>query len=318
MFLERFRAEARHTAALVAHRHRRGLRLRRGAGTERRSPYIVMELVPGEPLSALHRAARARSRRTAPSTSSGRPRSALQAAHDAGVIHRDVKPGNILCRPRPDVVKVTDFGIARAADSVPLTRPARSWARRTTCRPSRLRARGHAGQRHLLPRRRGLRVPGRPPAVRRRHPGRRRAGAPAATSRRRCRDDMPARCATWSTRCWPRTRPRGRRSAGATLGRAGAAPLPKTAEAGHGRDRAADRHRSAARMSAVAAPRRAAARGADDAGHHAAPGRRGRGAGAELSGTDPGSGCRDRVHGDRGGSPYAARAGRRSPSCSCC
>lgn len=47
--------------------------------------------------------------------------SALQAAHEAGVIHRDVKPGNILVTPSGDL-KITDFGIARASDTVPLTR----------------------------------------------------------------------------------------------------------------------------------------------------------------------------------------------------
>ena len=47
--------------------------------------------------------------------------SALQAAHDAGVVHRDIKPGNILLTPQGDV-KITDFGISRAADSVPITR----------------------------------------------------------------------------------------------------------------------------------------------------------------------------------------------------
>lgn len=47
--------------------------------------------------------------------------SALQAAHDAGVIHRDVKPGNILVTPQGDM-KITDFGISRASDAMPLTR----------------------------------------------------------------------------------------------------------------------------------------------------------------------------------------------------
>ncbi len=45
---------------------------------------------------------------------------ALQAAHERGVIHRDVKPGNLMITP-DGRVKVTDFGIARATDEVPLT-----------------------------------------------------------------------------------------------------------------------------------------------------------------------------------------------------
>ncbi|WP_232835303.1 serine/threonine-protein kinase [Actinocorallia populi] len=45
---------------------------------------------------------------------------ALQAIHSAGVVHRDLKPSNVLLAP--DGPRVIDFGIARAADSTPLTR----------------------------------------------------------------------------------------------------------------------------------------------------------------------------------------------------
>jgi hypothetical protein len=121
-FLERFRAEARNTAMLshsgIATVYDYGeVALEGGYGS---SSYLVMELVPGQPLSALL-AAEAPLAPDRVMNIVGQAALALQAAHEAGVVHRDIKPGNLLVTA-DDTVKVTDFGIARAADAVPLTR----------------------------------------------------------------------------------------------------------------------------------------------------------------------------------------------------
>ncbi|WP_416444389.1 protein kinase domain-containing protein [Leucobacter sp. HNU] len=114
-FLERFRAEARH-AALVNHE---GIANVFDYGEEQGSAYIVMELVPGEPLSTIIE----REGKLPPDRVLGivaQTATSLQAAHDAGLVHRDIKPGNLLITPEGRV-KITDFGIARIADQVPLT-----------------------------------------------------------------------------------------------------------------------------------------------------------------------------------------------------
>ena len=114
-FLERFRAEARH-AALVNHE---GIANVFDYGEEQGSAYIVMELVPGEPLSAIiEREGKLPSDRVLGIVA--QTATSLQAAHDAGLVHRDIKPGNLLITPEGRV-KITDFGIARIADQVPLT-----------------------------------------------------------------------------------------------------------------------------------------------------------------------------------------------------
>ncbi len=114
-FLERFRAEARH-AALVNHE---GIANVFDYGEEDGSAYLVMELVPGEALSAI-----IERERVLPTDRVldfvAQTAAALQAAHAAGLVHRDIKPGNLLITP-DGRVKITDFGIARIADQVPLT-----------------------------------------------------------------------------------------------------------------------------------------------------------------------------------------------------
>ncbi|MEV8213588.1 serine/threonine protein kinase [Leifsonia sp. NPDC077715] len=114
-FLERFRAEARH-AALVNHE---GIANVYDYGEEEGSAYLVMELVPGEALSSIlereHVLSTDRTLDIVAQTAA-----ALHAAHAAGLVHRDIKPGNLLITP-DGRVKITDFGIARIADQVPLT-----------------------------------------------------------------------------------------------------------------------------------------------------------------------------------------------------
>jgi serine/threonine protein kinase len=114
-FLERFRAEARH-AALVNHE---GIANVFDYGEEDGSAFLVMELVPGEPLSAILDRDRTLSADKVLDIVA-QTSAALHAAHQAGLVHRDVKPGNLLITPEGRV-KITDFGIARIADQVPLT-----------------------------------------------------------------------------------------------------------------------------------------------------------------------------------------------------
>lgn len=114
-FLERFRAEARHTALL----NHPGVANVFDYGEEDGSAYLVMELVPGEPLSnIIERDKKLPADRIL--NIMAQTARALAAAHSQGLVHRDVKPGNLIITP-DERVKVTDFGIARLADQVPLT-----------------------------------------------------------------------------------------------------------------------------------------------------------------------------------------------------
>jgi len=115
-FLKRLRTEARNSAALshpnIAQMYDYGEQ--QGAG------YLVMELVLGEPLAdLLEREPVIAPRKLLPilaSTARG-----LHHAHLAKVVHRDVKPGNILIEHNGRGVKITDFGVSLAANQAPMT-----------------------------------------------------------------------------------------------------------------------------------------------------------------------------------------------------
>jgi serine/threonine-protein kinase len=121
-FRARFRAEAHHAAAL-SHPNIAAVfdygEEQTTDGSGEHLAYLVMELVEGESLSALLA-------RTGPLSPEQtlvvlrQTAAALAVAHAAGVVHRDVKPGNVLVR-EDGTVKITDFGIAWSAGSVPLT-----------------------------------------------------------------------------------------------------------------------------------------------------------------------------------------------------
>ncbi|BFV58489.1 hypothetical protein KCMC57_up35930 [Kitasatospora sp. CMC57] len=110
-FAERFGQEAQHAARL----HHPRIVTVFDSGVDQGSPYIVMELVDGRPLSQL----------IADTTWLPVERAvgiaaavceALEVAHAAGLVHRDIKPGNIMIT-HDGGVKVVDFGIARASSS---------------------------------------------------------------------------------------------------------------------------------------------------------------------------------------------------------
>jgi len=116
--LHRFRAEARHAGALS---HQNIARVYDyGDPSAEHPPYLVMELIDGDSVAQVLRSGgamdAARAMDVVAQTAAG-----LNAAHQAGLVHRDVKPANLLLNAA-GVVKITDFGISYAAGSAPMTR----------------------------------------------------------------------------------------------------------------------------------------------------------------------------------------------------
>ncbi|MEA2002116.1 MAG: Stk1 family PASTA domain-containing Ser/Thr kinase [Actinomycetota bacterium] len=116
-FLARFRREAQNAAGL---NHPNIVSIY-DFGKHEDTYFMVMELIQGRTLRDVRRSEGALLPRRAAEIAA-ETAAALTVAHQAGVFHRDIKPGNIMLTP-DGTVKVTDFGIARALDdSEELTR----------------------------------------------------------------------------------------------------------------------------------------------------------------------------------------------------
>ncbi len=116
VFAQRFRAEARHLAKLS----HPSIVAVHDFGDDAAGPYLVLEYVPGRSVAQLLRdegpqppeVVRAMMTQVA---------GALGLAHETGIVHRDVKPGNLLIAA-DGTIKLTDFGIARMTEGAGLTR----------------------------------------------------------------------------------------------------------------------------------------------------------------------------------------------------
>ncbi|GAA1394784.1 serine/threonine-protein kinase [Catellatospora coxensis] len=114
-FVKRFHAEAKTMAGI---NHPGVVRIY-DFGNDQHLAYLIMELIEGDPLSrTLNKVGRLTPARTMLLVAQAAD--ALQAAHDKGIVHRDVKPGNLLVRSNGTLV-LTDFGIARSAAASQLT-----------------------------------------------------------------------------------------------------------------------------------------------------------------------------------------------------
>src|SRR3954447_4983731 len=116
-FVERFKREAQSAAALS---HPNIVSIYDRGESESGTYYIAMEYLPGGTLKDRILQRGALPPRTAAAVAL-QIAEALQGAHEAGVVHRDIKPHNVLVTESGDI-KVGDFGIARAATSSTMTK----------------------------------------------------------------------------------------------------------------------------------------------------------------------------------------------------
>jgi serine/threonine protein kinase len=114
-YVTRFEREAR-VAARLSHPNLVNVFDFSAAGSR---PYLVMEYVPGGTLADRLRSGRRQD--WEPATVFRELMSAVAHVHAAGIIHRDVKPGNVLIG-RDGRTRLTDFGVAKPWDAEPLTR----------------------------------------------------------------------------------------------------------------------------------------------------------------------------------------------------
>jgi serine/threonine-protein kinase len=115
--LARFRAEALHAAALW-HENITHIYDYYDESAEGPQPYLVMELVDGPSLAGVLADGPLDAARTMDVVAQAA--AGLQAAHATGLVHRDIRPGNLLLASS-GTVKITDWGISHAIDSVPST-----------------------------------------------------------------------------------------------------------------------------------------------------------------------------------------------------
>ena len=218
------------------------------AGEEEGSRYLISELVEGSTLAQLESAGALSDRdvvRIGLSLAD-----ALAHAHERGVVHRDVKPQNVMVPAHPrspyGAAKLTDFGVAHLAGDEPLTRTGDVVGTLAYMAPEQAAGeRTGRARRPLRPRPRALRgAGGREPGAGRRAPPPPRAGSarssrrsrrPVATSPTSCARRSTARCArarksaaTCSTlpTPWPRRSPSSPTRA---------APSPRTRSSARGR-----------------------------------------------------------------------------------